>query len=72
VPLALVALKPGQTATAHELLDFCRGRLTGFKVPKTIEFRDILPKGGTGKILKRELREPYWQGQARRVAGSGI
>jgi fatty-acyl-CoA synthase len=67
VPLALVALRPGQTATAEELFDFCRGRLAGFKVPKTIEFRDVLPKGGTGKILKRELREPYWHALSKRV-----
>jgi fatty-acyl-CoA synthase len=67
VPLALVALKPGQTATEEEILAFCEARLARFKVPKTVEFRDTLPKGGTGKILKRELREPYWQALGRRV-----
>jgi fatty-acyl-CoA synthase len=67
VPLALVALRPGESATPDELLDFCRQRLASFKVPKTIELRDSLPKGGTGKILKRELREPYWQALTTRV-----
>jgi fatty-acyl-CoA synthase len=67
VPLALVALRPGETATEEDLLAFCRERLAGFKVPKAVEFRDVLPKGGTGKILKRELREPYWQTLGKRV-----
>jgi fatty-acyl-CoA synthase len=67
VPKALVVLKPGQTLSESELLEHCRGRLPGFKVPKSIEFRDVLPKGGTGKILKRELREKYWQGYDKRV-----
>jgi fatty-acyl-CoA synthase len=67
VPLALVALRQGASATTEELIDFCRGRLAGFKVPKTIEFRDVLPKGGTGKILKRELREPYWNALGKRI-----
>jgi fatty-acyl-CoA synthase len=67
VPVALVALRPGQTATEEEIIDFCRQRLARFKVPKSVEFRDSLPKGGTGKILKRELREPYWQALGRRV-----
>jgi len=67
VPKALVVLKPGRTATADELLQHCRLSLAGFKVPKSIEFRDSLPKGGTGKILKAELREPFWKGQSKRV-----
>ena len=67
IPVAIDALKPGQTATADELLAHCRARLAGFKLPKRIEFRDTLPKGGTGKILKAELREPFWKGQEKRV-----
>jgi fatty-acyl-CoA synthase len=67
VPVALVALRPGQTATEEDIIAFCRDRLAGFKVPKRVEFRDTLPKGGTGKILKRELREPYWQELGKRV-----
>ncbi|HKS39918.1 MAG TPA: fatty acid--CoA ligase [Blastocatellia bacterium] len=67
VPKALVVLKPGESLTEQELIEHCRTRLPGFKVPKSIEFFDSLPKGGTGKILKKELREKYWQGYTRRV-----
>lgn len=67
VPIALVTVKEGCRLEATELIDFCRDRLAPFKVPKHVEFLPSLPKGGTGKILKRELREPYWQGQAKRV-----
>ena len=67
VPKALVVLKPGATATEAELIQFCRERLAHFKAPKSVEFSDALPKGGTGKILKAQLREPYWAGHAKRV-----
>jgi fatty-acyl-CoA synthase len=67
VPKALVVLKPGAAATADELIQFCRERLAHFKAPKSVEFYDALPKSGTGKILKAELREKYWLGQAKRV-----
>ncbi len=67
VPKALVVLKPGGKATEGELIQFCREQLAHFKVPKSVEFFDSLPKGGTGKILKAELREKYWVGFAKRV-----
>lgn len=67
VPKAIVVLKPGAAATAEELIQFCRERLAHFKTPKSVEFCDALPKSGTGKILKAELREKYWAGQAKRV-----
>jgi long-chain acyl-CoA synthetase len=54
---AFVVLKPGQTATADELIAFCREQLAPFKVPKTIEFRDALPKTLIGKVLRRQLAE---------------
>jgi fatty-acyl-CoA synthase len=66
-PVALVVLKEGATATAGELKTWCRGRLAAFKVPRRVQFLDSLPKGGTGKILKAELREPFWRGLERRV-----
>jgi fatty-acyl-CoA synthase len=62
VPKALVVLKPGQQATEAELLEFCRGRVAHYKAPRSIEFFEALPKTGTGKILKKELRKKYWQG----------
>ncbi len=66
-PVAFIVLKDGATASAAELKTFCRGQLAAFKVPRRIQFRDALPKGGTGKILKTELREPFWRGLERRV-----
>src|SRR5438552_4950516 len=54
---AFVALKPGQSATADDLIAFCRDRLAPFKVPRAIEFRDALPKTLIGKVLRRQLAE---------------
>jgi fatty-acyl-CoA synthase len=63
VPMALVVLKPGAEASESELIEFCRSRLAHYKCPRSVEFRESLPKTGTGKILKKELRKKYWQGQ---------
>lgn len=60
VPKALVVLKPGNTVDETELLEFCRSRLSHYKCPRSIEFLKSLPKTGTGKVLKRELRRKYW------------
>jgi fatty-acyl-CoA synthase len=67
VPRALVVLKSGAQASEDEIKLHVRAHLAGFKVPKKIEFRPELPKGGTGKIQKRELREPYWAESKRRI-----
>jgi fatty-acyl-CoA synthase len=67
VPKALVVLKPAASLTEADLMDHCRTTLPGFKIPKSVEFFDSLPKGGTGKILKKELRERYWSGHEKRV-----
>ena len=53
---AVVALKPGQTATADEIIAFTKERVAAYKYPRTVEFLDTLPKGATGKILKKELK----------------
>jgi fatty-acyl-CoA synthase len=66
-PVAIVVLKPGATATAKELRQHCREHLARFKVPRDFHFQDALPKGGTGKVLKGELREPFWTGYESRV-----
>jgi acyl-CoA synthetase (AMP-forming)/AMP-acid ligase II len=58
-PRAIVVLKKGMTATAEELMEFCRQKLSGFKRPRSIVFIDELPRTSTGKILKRVLREKY-------------
>ena len=64
---AIVVLKPGQTATPEDIIAFARQRIAGYKVPKSVDFKDLLPRNPSGKILRRELREPYWAGKARRV-----
>ncbi|MGA8144220.1 MAG: long-chain-fatty-acid--CoA ligase [Candidatus Acidiferrales bacterium] len=63
VPKALVVLKPGSSASETELLDFCRTRVAHYKAPRSVEFFESLPKTGTGKILKKELRKKYWHGR---------
>lgn len=67
VAKAIIVLKPGVSATTAEIDAHCRAQLAHYKVPKSIEFRDTLPKGGTGKILKSTLREAYWHGRTARV-----
>ena len=67
VPKALVVPKENAQPTEEELIAFLRERIAKFKVPKSIEFLPSLPKGGTGKILKKELREKYWGGFSKRV-----
>jgi fatty-acyl-CoA synthase len=62
VPKGLVSLKPGMTLSENELLEFTRARLSHYKCPRSIEFVEALPKTGTGKILKKELRKKYWSG----------
>jgi fatty-acyl-CoA synthase len=70
IPVAIVVLKDGQKLTAEELLQFLQQRLARFKLPREIEFsRAPLPKTGTGKIVKRSLREAYWAGKSKRVQG---
>src|SRR5690606_2969049 len=61
---AVVSLKPGQSATPQEIIEYCKERLAAFKYPRTVEIRDALPKTATGKILKRELRAAAEQREA--------
>jgi fatty-acyl-CoA synthase len=67
VPMAVITLKPGCQASEGAIKKHCREHLAGFKVPKSVEFMESLPKGGTGKILKKVLREKYWASRERRV-----
>ena len=64
---AVVVPRPGQVIAADELAAFARAHLAGYKVPRSVSFADELPKTGSGKILKRALREPFWRGRTRRV-----
>ena len=67
VPMALVVRKPDTQVTESEILTFARERLAGFKTPKSVGWVDALPRNPSGKILKKDLREPYWKGHTRRV-----
>jgi len=64
---AVVVLKPGQTATEEDLIALCKQHLAGYKKPKSVEFVPSLPKTAIGKILRREVREKFWQGKDRRI-----
>jgi long-chain acyl-CoA synthetase len=57
IPKAYVVLKSGQTATEQEIMDYVKERLAAYKKLRAIEFLNALPKGPTGKILRRALRE---------------
>lgn len=65
---ACVIRKAGTKVSEQELLDFCRVRLAGYKLPKSIDFHDTFPMTGSGKIAKKDLRSPFWSDQDRSVA----
>jgi long-chain acyl-CoA synthetase len=67
---AIVQLAPGITPNAEledELIEFCRARLASFKCPRTVDFRDELPRTDAGKLYKRRLRDEYWAASERQV-----
>lgn len=65
---ACITLVDGVQVTEQDVVDFCRARLASYKIPRSVEFVEgELPKGGTGKILKKELRERHWQGMTRKI-----
>jgi acyl-CoA synthetase (AMP-forming)/AMP-acid ligase II len=64
---ALVVVQAGVGAEAAEILGSLRGRIAAYKIPKTLDFVEALPRNPSGKILRRELREPFWAGHARQV-----
>jgi acyl-CoA synthetase (AMP-forming)/AMP-acid ligase II len=66
-PRAVVVRTAGSVVTADELIRFTRDRLASYKCPTSVDFVDVLPRNATGKILRRELREPHWVGRDRRI-----
>ena len=60
-------LKPGQSATEQDIIDEAKRHLASYQKPRSVDFVDALPKAPTGKILKRELRSPYWAERDRGV-----
>jgi len=66
-PVAIVVLKEGATPRSRSCATTARSGSPASRFPRDIHFRDALPKGGTGKVLKTELREPFWKGHDARV-----
>jgi long-chain acyl-CoA synthetase len=64
---AVVVVKAGHPNDAQSILEFARERIAGYKVPKAVDFVAELPRNASGKILKRELRKPHWEGRERQV-----
>ncbi|MEV0699636.1 long-chain fatty acid--CoA ligase [Saccharopolyspora sp. NPDC050389] len=64
---AVIVLKPGHTAAAAELREHAKTLIAGYKAPRSFEFVDAMPLSPAGKILKRDLREPYWNNSGRSV-----
>lgn len=64
---AVVVPEQGASVDPAELIAHCRAHLAGYKRPTSVDVVDALPRNATGKVLRRELRAPYWSGQARRV-----
>ncbi len=64
---AVVVLKPGAVASAEDIIGHARASIAGYKCPKSVDFVTSLPRNASGKLLKRDLRQPYWAGQSRQV-----
>ena len=67
---AVIVPRAGSSPEAEDLIAFCRLHLGGFEVPRSVDVVEALPRNASGKVLKRVLRETYWAGQERRVAGA--
>ncbi|MFT3727399.1 MAG: fatty acid--CoA ligase [Terricaulis sp.] len=64
---AIVVAKPGVTPDAASIIAHARERIAAYKAPKSVDFIDVLPRNASGKVLRRQLREPFWQGRTRGV-----
>ena len=64
---AIVVKKPGVAGEPSEIIAFARARIAGYKLPKSVDFIDVLPRNPSGKVLRKDLRKPYWEGRARQV-----
>jgi acyl-CoA synthetase (AMP-forming)/AMP-acid ligase II len=64
---AVVVRRAGSSLTETALIEWCRDKIAGYKRPTSVDFTDKLPRNASGKLLKRTLREPYWEGYERRV-----
>ncbi len=64
---AVIVKKPGEDLTEEELIAYAREKIAAFKCPKSVDFIDVLPRNASGKILRKDLRAPYWEGKDRQV-----
>jgi len=64
---AIVVKKPGLEADPTDIIAFARERIAGYKLPQTVDFIDVLPRNPSGKVLRKDLRTPYWEGRDRQV-----
>lgn len=65
---AIVVKVPGAEPTAEAIIEAARQHIAGYKLPKSVDFVDELPRNATGKVLRRLVREPYWEGHARAIS----
>lgn len=65
--LAMIVPAFGHALTTDEVTAFCRDRIAGYKCPREFRFIDMVPRNAAGKILRRELRAPFWEGRERQV-----
>ncbi|MFZ1489669.1 MAG: fatty acid--CoA ligase [Ilumatobacteraceae bacterium] len=66
-PKAIVVRAPGTDPTPQELIEYCRSQLAKYKCPTTVDWADVLPRNPSGKVLRKDLRAPYWEGRTRQV-----
>jgi len=64
---AVVELNPGQSVNAEEIIALCKDQLGSIMAPKSVDFIELLPRSSAGKVLKKDLRETYWQGQTKKI-----
>ena len=65
--LAIVVPRQGQSLDQEEIIRYCKDNMASYQAPKLVQFVDELPRNPSGKVLKRELREPYWEGRESRI-----
>lgn len=65
--LAMVVLRPGQSMTEEEVIRYCKDNMASYQAPKSVKFIEALPRNPSGKVLKRELREPFWRGREAKI-----
>lgn len=68
---AVVVMEPGVAATAEDIIAHCGNNMAGYKKPKSVDFVAALPVSGYGKVMRREIRETYWEGHESRIGGGG-